>query len=168
MTKKLEKHKKRAVAGLPGGKNVRFTSSPEQLSAAMGTKSNMIAQHFTSQLSETLRGREDLDDEIKAGKCIDLSVKLMAAVQPSDEMEAMLVLQMIGLHDLAMVTMVRASRENRMDAMNLKINQVTKLSRAFANHLEVLNKHRGKGQQKMTVEHIHVNEGAQAVIGCVK
>jgi len=67
-----------------------------------------------------------------------------------------------------MVTMIRASHEDRMDAMNLKINQVTKLSRAFANHLEVLNKNRGKGQQKMTVEHIHVNEGAQAVIGNVE
>lgn len=167
MTKKLEKRKKTAVAKLPDGREVKLTSTLEQIAATMGTKSNMIAIHFTSQLGEILRGGKDLD-EIIAGECIDLSIKLMAAVQPADETEAMLILQMIGLHELAMVTMIRASREDRTEVMNLKLNQVTRLSRAFANHLEVLNKHRGKGQQKMTVEHVHVNKGGQAVIGNVE
>jgi len=34
--------------------------------------------------------------------------------------------------------------------------------------LEALNKHRGKGQQKVTVEHVHVHEGGQAVVGNVE
>jgi hypothetical protein len=33
--------------------------------------------------------------------------------------------------------------------------------------LEVLNRHRGKGQQKMTVEHVHVHSGGQEVVGMV-
>ncbi len=33
--------------------------------------------------------------------------------------------------------------------------------------MEALNRHRGKGQQKMTVEHVHVYEGGQAVVGQV-
>jgi hypothetical protein len=33
--------------------------------------------------------------------------------------------------------------------------------------LEALNRHRGKGQQKVTVEHVHVHSGGQAVIGMV-
>ena len=28
-----------------------------------------------------------------------------------------------------------------------------------------LNRHRGKGQQKVTVEHVHVHEGGQAIVG---
>jgi hypothetical protein len=39
-----------------------------------------------------------------------------------------------------------------------------KLSRTFATLLEALNRHRGKGQQKMTVEHVHVHSGGQAVV----
>ena len=37
--------------------------------------------------------------------------------------------------------------------------------RTFTAQLDSLNKHRGKGQQKVTVEHVHVNEGGQAVVG---
>jgi hypothetical protein len=34
--------------------------------------------------------------------------------------------------------------------------------------LEALNRHRGKGQQKVTVEHVHVHAGGQAVVGTVE
>jgi hypothetical protein len=33
--------------------------------------------------------------------------------------------------------------------------------------LEALNRHRGKGQQKMTVEHVHVQPGGKALVGVV-
>jgi hypothetical protein len=31
-----------------------------------------------------------------------------------------------------------------------------------------LNRHRGKGQQKVTVEHVHVHEGGGAIVGNVE
>ncbi len=40
--------------------------------------------------------------------------------------------------------------------------------RVYNQQLEVLDKHRRKGNQKMTIEHINVNEGGQAVIGNVQ
>jgi hypothetical protein len=42
-----------------------------------------------------------------------------------------------------------------------------RLSRTYATLLEALNRHRGKGQQKVTVEHVHVHAGGQAVVGMV-
>lgn len=36
---------------------------------------------------------------------------------------------------------------------------VLKLSRTYAAQMEALRKHRKKGRQKMTVEHVHVHEG---------
>ena len=39
------------------------------------------------------------------------------------------------------------------------LNQANKLSRTWATLLDALNKHRGKGQQKVTVEHVHVHSG---------
>jgi hypothetical protein len=33
--------------------------------------------------------------------------------------------------------------------------------------LEALDKHRRGGNQKMTVEHVHVHEGGQAIVGNV-
>ena len=46
--------------------------------------------------------------------------------------------------------------------------QANKLSRTYALLLDVLNRHRGKGQQKVTVEHVHVHSGGQAVVGVVE
>jgi hypothetical protein len=46
--------------------------------------------------------------------------------------------------------------------------QANKLSRTFATLLEALNRHRGKGQQKVTVEHVHVHSGGQAVVAVVE
>jgi hypothetical protein len=34
--------------------------------------------------------------------------------------------------------------------------------------LDALNRHRGKGQQKVTVEHVHVHEGGQAIVTYLK
>jgi hypothetical protein len=33
--------------------------------------------------------------------------------------------------------------------------------------IEALQRYRGKGQQKFTVEHVHVNAGGQAIVGAV-
>jgi hypothetical protein len=40
--------------------------------------------------------------------------------------------------------------------------------RAFATQVEVLRRMRSGGQQFVRVEHVHVNDGGQAVIGNVK
>jgi hypothetical protein len=43
-----------------------------------------------------------------------------------------------------------------------------RLLRAYATQIEVLRRLRHGGQQYVRVEHVHVNDGAQAVIGNVK
>jgi hypothetical protein len=53
------------------------------------------------------------------------------------------------------------------EARRENLAQAGKLSRTFAMLLESLNRHRGKGQQKVTVEHVHVHSGGQAVVGMV-
>jgi hypothetical protein len=45
--------------------------------------------------------------------------------------------------------------------------QAAKLTRANASQIEALAKHRGRGQQKVTVEHVHVYQGGQAIVGQV-
>jgi hypothetical protein len=54
--------------------------------------------------------------------------------------------------------------EGRREALN----QANKLCRTYATLLEALNRHRGKGQRKVTVEHVHVHAGGQAVVGTVE
>ena len=46
-------------------------------------------------------------------------------------------------------------------------NLAVKLLRAFAAQTEALQRYRGKGQQKVTVEHVHVHTGGRAIVGSV-
>jgi hypothetical protein len=43
-----------------------------------------------------------------------------------------------------------------------------KILRMFAMQVERLDHHRGKGGQKMVVEHVHIYKGGQAIVGTVK
>src|SRR5215217_8219392 len=56
----------------------------------------------------------------------------------------------------------------RAEGRRENLAQANKLSRTYAALLEALNRHRGKGQQKVTVEHVHVHEGGQAIVGHVE
>src|SRR6266511_6489264 len=58
--------------------------------------------------------------------------------------------------------------EQTFEGRRENLSQANKLSRSYAVLLEALNRHRGKGQQKVTVEHIHVHSGGQAVVGIVE
>jgi hypothetical protein len=57
--------------------------------------------------------------------------------------------------------------EQSFEGRRENLTQANKLSRTYAALLEALDRHRGKGQQKVTVEHVHVYQGGQAVVGVV-
>ena len=46
-------------------------------------------------------------------------------------------------------------------------NLAVKLLRTYTMQMEALQRYRGKGEQKMTVEHVHVYQGGQAIVGAV-
>src|SRR4030088_2918743 len=58
--------------------------------------------------------------------------------------------------------------EQTFEGRRENLSQANKLSRTYAVLLEALNRHRGKGQQKVTVEHVHVHSGGQAIVGAVE
>jgi hypothetical protein len=90
------------------------------------------------------------------------------SLDPKDAVEGALVAQMAVSHHMAMDFMGRAAHSTDKTYVDMKINQVTKLMRTFTAQMEALNRHRGKGQQKVTVEHVTVNAGGQAIVGSVE
>ncbi len=92
----------------------------------------------------------------------------MAGISPQDEIEGMMAVQMIAVHNAAMECYRRAMiGEQTFHGRNQNLNFGIKLSNTYARLSEVLDKHRGKGQQKVTVEHVHVHQGGQAIVGNV-
>jgi hypothetical protein len=107
-------------------------------------------------------------DKKKVASAHNSTMAILSGIQPQDELEAMLAVQMIGVHNVAMETLQRAMLAGQtFEGKQVNVNQATKMLRTFAAQMEALKKYRTGGQQKMVVEHIHVNEGGQAIVGNV-
>lgn len=97
------------------------------------------------------------------------TVAALVGIRPKDELEGMMAAQLIAAHNAAMECYRRAMiGEQTFEGRRENLSQANKLSRTYATLLEALNRHRGKGQQKVTVEHVHVHAGGQAVVGTVE
>ncbi len=93
----------------------------------------------------------------------------MAGMSPKDELEGMMAAQLIASHNAAMVCYRRAMiSEQTFEGRRENLTQANKLSRTHAALVEALNRHRGRGHQKVTVEHVHVHAGGQAIVGNVE
>ena len=100
---------------------------------------------------------------------IDAALTALVGIGPKDELEGMMAAQLIAAHNAAMECYRRAMiGEQTLEGRQENLAQASKISRTFATLLEALNRHRGKGQQKVVVEHIHVHPGGQAVVGVVE
>ena len=99
---------------------------------------------------------------------LSATVAALVGIHPRDELESMMAAQLIAAHNAAMECYRRAMiGEQSFEGRRENLSQANKLSRTYATLLEALNRHRGKGQQKVTVEHVHVHAGGQAVVGMV-
>lgn len=59
-------------------------------------------------------------------------------------------------------------REQTLVGREQNLKHAAKLMTLYARQIDALNKQRGKGQQKVTVEHVHVAAGAQAIVGNIE
>jgi hypothetical protein len=109
----------------------------------------------------------DCDDDASRDKKARAALSGLVGIAPRDELEAMLAAQLIAAHSASMESFRRATVSEHTVRQE-ELNQANKLSRTFATLLDALNNHRGKGQQKIKVEHVHVHAGGQAVVGIVE
>ena len=76
---------------------------------------------------------------------------------------------LIAAHNATMECFRRAMLpEATFEGRREALNQANKLSRTYVTLIGALNKYRGKGQQRVTVEHVHVHAGGQAVVGTIE
>jgi hypothetical protein len=128
------------------------------------------SDHWNSTLAnQTLKALwlEHSDPETREKQC-SATVAALIGIGPKDELEGMMAAQLIAAHNAAMECYRRAMiGEQTFEGRRENLAQANKLSRTYATLLEALNRHRGKDQQKVTVGHVHVHSGGQAVVGVV-
>lgn len=132
---------------------------------ATGVKNEAIAEHLISHIATALtHGQLSSDfDKVMGG------IAIMQEIKPANINEALLACQMIGVHHAAMKFLYRATLpEQTFEGTDSNILRATRLMRLYIDQLEAVAKLKGKiGQQKVTVEHVHVHEGGQAIVGAV-
>jgi len=90
-------------------------------------------------------------------------------IAPRDPVEEMLATQMLALHSAAMDCNRRAMLPGQPgEFRRLELGLAAKTSRAFAQLADTLDRRRRGGKQKVTVEHVHVHNGGQAIVGNVR
>lgn len=94
----------------------------------------------------------------------------LIGIAPQDELEGMLAGQLVAANAAAMECYRRAMiGEQTFESRKENLYQANRLSKTYVTLLEALNRHRGKGgQQRVTVEHVHVAPGGQAIVGAVQ
>lgn len=90
------------------------------------------------------------------------------SIQPRDELEALLATQMGAIHAASMMMARKLNMVTTIPQQDSAERTLNKLARTFAMQMEALKRYRTGGQQKVTVEHVTVNAGGQAIVGAVE
>jgi hypothetical protein len=138
-----------------------------RLQSIGGSKSdnwnNLLANQTVQALWTNNSDKEHRDHQFRA------TVSALVGIGPKDELEGMIAAQLVASHNAAMECYRRAMiGEQTFEGRRENLSQANKLSRTYTTLLEAFNRHRGKGQQKVTVEHVHVHSGGQAIVGAVE
>jgi hypothetical protein len=91
----------------------------------------------------------------------------IASIEPRDSIEAMLATQMVAVHRATIIAARQLRGSQTIPQQDSNSNMLNKLTRTFASQVEALKRYRSKGEQKVIVEHVTVNEGGQAIVGNV-
>jgi hypothetical protein len=98
---------------------------------------------------------------------LNRALAAVSGIGARDEVEGMLATQMVATHFAAMSVLRRLKGSETIPQQDSNGNLTIKLLRTFTMQAEALQRYRGKGPQKVTVEHVHVHSGGQAIVGTV-
>ena len=97
----------------------------------------------------------------------DFALSVIGAVEPRDELEAMLAAQMAATHQATMMMARRLNQSETLQQTDAAERAMNKLSRTYTAQMETQKRYRSKAQQVVRVERVNVEDGGQAIVGSV-
>ena len=128
------------------------------LREALGSASDAFVDGVIRQL-DNARSPHDPD--------LNFALSIIKSLKPSDQLETMLAAQMAVTHMATMTFASRLARANNVEQCDSAERAYNKLARTFVAQVEALKRYRMGGEQKVTVQHVSVNDGGQAIVGDV-
>lgn len=132
------------------------------LMESIGASDANFTAELMTQLANTMKtGGENAESKL------NFMLSAIQSIEPRDEVEAMLASQMAATHMAVMALAGRLSRVETIEQQDSAEKAFNKLTRTFTGQVEALKRYRTGGEQKVTVEHVTVNEGGKAIVGSV-
>jgi hypothetical protein len=131
-----------------------------------GTTNEGLANALLSHCLKPLKA-DEASDEHPGNDERTFMLSVIRDLAPRDAVERMLGVQMAATH-VATIRSARwlANAEN-IPQVQAHYTGFNKLARTFAAQVEALRKHRTGGEQRVTVQHVNVSDGGQAIVGNV-
>lgn len=124
-----------------------------------GSGSSQFVHNMLNDLARVLNLKGNAED---IGNKLGAAMALIGGINPQNELEATMAMQMVAANEAALTSFARARSAEYLPTLQAHHNHGAKAMRAFALHAETLAKLRRNGEQ--VVKHVHVGEGGQAVI----
>jgi hypothetical protein len=133
--------------------------------AATGSTSKEYSNMIFSAVSSILINAQPTHQQPDAAHIANAVNDALISLKPQDAVEGMLCTRLIALHSLYMKFMNQGSVEGIPQAVaDAHLNRSVKLMRVYNETLESLNRHRRKGEQKVTVQHVNVTNHGNAIV----
>ncbi len=137
----------------------------DALGRIFGSESPAVNQGLMLQSFRTLKA-----NEVEAGT-YDMRGFMPAIVRdiaPQDGVERMLAVQMASTHAALIRVGGKMANAENLNQFEAYERAYTKLVRTYTAQMEALRKHRNGGSQTVTVQHVNVGDGGQAIVGTVE
>jgi hypothetical protein len=135
-----------------------YVAAYKLLAEALGSTSKDFVDGLACQLAQATRLAENE---------VNFALSVIKNSKPNDQIEAMLVAQMAVTHIASMRLAGRAATAETLPQADSAERAFNKLTRTYTNQMQALKRYRTGGEQKVTVQHVSINDNAQAVIGNV-
>lgn len=135
--------------------------------AALGSDLEALQDRFARDIAGSIWIPEGASADEKA-HLANGALSMFARLDPRDEAEAMLAVQMVASHSSAMECYRRAMLVGQtFEGRDASLKHAAKLSALYERQLAAYDKRRGKRDQTVVVKHVTVKEGGQAILGDV-
>ena len=133
-----------------------------RMAEAVGIRDLEAQMHLISQVARVFWGGA-------ADTNANAAIALIREIAPRNAAEALLVAQMVAVHNAAMELLRRAILPSQSaDVIDMLSNRAARLVRLYVDQLAALERLRGGGaRQTVSVERVTVEAGGQAVVGVV-
>ena len=137
------------------------------LMEALGINDLDFLNSFIWQLIDAVSQCGESDSLKSKQRALNFVLSVVKGIAPNDQIEAMLAGQMAVTHVAMMMMSSLLTRSKNIAQQDSAERAFNKLARTFTSQTEALKRYRTGGQQKVTVEHVTVNRGGQAIVGNV-